>query len=166
MDLNTKAQASINKTLIQVLHFTIPNYLLCIDITYIKQLIDLVSLQKVPGTPPYFKGLMNYHGQEIPVIDLADYLDITTSNHSDLNRKIILCDEGRHKLGLIVNEIVGLEKVATESIQAQQLLQHDFATFLKGSIITDRNESLILDIEKIITHICSKEQNNEKQPSR
>ncbi|MBU1629218.1 MAG: chemotaxis protein CheW, partial [Gammaproteobacteria bacterium] len=85
MDLNSETLPNTEKTKLTVLHFAISDYRFCIDISYIKQLVDLVFLQTVPGTPIYFKGLMNFHGQEIPVIDLATYLNISNKDQYDLN---------------------------------------------------------------------------------
>ena len=58
-----------------LLLFEIDNGRYALDINQIIEIVPLVKLKKIPTTPEYVAGLMNYRGQGIPVIDLNQLID-------------------------------------------------------------------------------------------
>jgi chemotaxis-related protein WspB len=55
----------------------------------IVEAIPVAALKKVPGAPAYLAGLLNYHGQPVPVIDLsAMVMDIPSQQR--LSTRILL----------------------------------------------------------------------------
>jgi chemotaxis-related protein WspB len=58
-----------------LLLFEIDNGRYALDINQIIEIVPLVKLKKIPTTPEYVSGLMNYRGQGIPVIDLNQLID-------------------------------------------------------------------------------------------
>ena len=41
-----------------------------LDAAEVVEILPLVPLKALPGTPPWVAGVFNYHGQPVPVIDL------------------------------------------------------------------------------------------------
>jgi purine-binding chemotaxis protein CheW len=144
----TGSVESTNKQL-QVLQFVTHGHLFCVDLFKVTQIIDFVALQTVPGAPQYFKGLLDFHGQDIPVVDLGERLGIKCESKYTLETPIVICKDGSKHIGLIIDEIVGVETIEDTDLQMQELLQHGFATFLQGTLKTKKGDSLLLNLDKV-----------------
>ena len=92
-----------------LLLFEIGNGRYALDITRIIEIVPLVKLKKIPKTPDYISGLMNYRGEGIPVIDLCQLVD-RVSFENALSTRIIVINysienEVDKPLGLIANNV-------------------------------------------------------------
>ena len=80
-----------------------------LDINQIIEIVPLVKLKKIPTTPDYVSGLMNYRGLGIPVIDLCQLIDNVSFEDALSTRIIIISypikNEGNKPLGLIANNV-------------------------------------------------------------
>jgi chemotaxis-related protein WspB len=80
-----------------------------LDTNQIIEIVPLVQLKKIPTTPYYVAGLMNYRGDGIPVVDLCQLID--NHPHEDaLSTRIIIIrypveNMGDRPLGLIANNV-------------------------------------------------------------
>ncbi len=61
----------------------------------IVEIVPVVPLKKVPMLPDYAAGLMNYHGRQIPVIDLCHLL-LSRACRKKLSTRIILVTKERN----------------------------------------------------------------------
>ena len=52
------------------LTFKIENELLALDVSRVREVLDLCAITRVPRTPDYMRGVINLRGSVIPVIDL------------------------------------------------------------------------------------------------
>jgi chemotaxis-related protein WspB len=85
-----------------------------LDINQIIEIVPLVKLKKIPTSPVYVSGLMNYRGEGIPVVDLCQLVDNIDCEDA-LSTRIIIVNyplhiSGNRALGLIANN-------ATETIR-------------------------------------------------
>ena len=92
-----------------LLLFEIANGRYALDINQIIEIVPLVKLKKIPTTPDYVSGLMNYRGEGIPVIDLCQLVDSVTFENAFSTRIIVvnypIMNEGDKPLGLIANNV-------------------------------------------------------------
>ncbi len=81
----------------------------------IQRVLPLMALKQLPLAPPVVAGLMNLHGQPIPVIDLARLAGHESSaQHYDT--RIVLADytapDGAvHALGLLAERVQGIQAI-------------------------------------------------------
>jgi len=134
---------------IDILHFKILNHLLCIELNNIERVIKLVELQTVPGAPAYFKGLLNLAGTEIPVIDIGERLGFETQTIYTLNTPIIICKLKDKRMGLIVEDVVGIESLSEKKLQMSEVLEKSSHRFIQGSLITEQGDALLLNIDSL-----------------
>ena len=92
-----------------LLLFEIGNGRYALETNQIIEIVPLVKLKKIPTTPEYVAGLMNYRGQGIPVIDLCRLIDDIPHDNA-LSTRIIIVDypvkdEINKPLGLIANNV-------------------------------------------------------------
>jgi len=92
-----------------LLLFEIYNGRYALDTNQIIEIVPLVKLKKIPATPDYVAGLMNYRGDGLPVVDLCQLVD--KQPHEDaLSTRIIIVrypieNKGYRPLGLIANNV-------------------------------------------------------------
>ncbi len=92
-----------------LLLFEIGNGRYALDINRIIEIVPLVKLKKIPKTPDFISGLMNYRGEGIPVIDLCQLVD-SVAFEDALSTRIIVINysienEVDKPLGLIANNV-------------------------------------------------------------
>ena len=100
-----------------VLRFRIPEMELCVPLACVDKVFSLMALQTVPQGPAYLRGLMNLHGDSIPVIELAARLGLSTGEPYTLDTPILLCGYGGLRAGLIIDEVLGVESVPAGALQ-------------------------------------------------
>ena len=92
-----------------LLLFEIGNGRYALETNRIIEIVPLVNLKKIPTTPAYVAGLMNYRGEGIPVVDLCQLVE--SSPFEDLlSTRIIIVSYpiknlGDQPLGLIANNV-------------------------------------------------------------
>ena len=92
-----------------LLLFEICNGRYALDTNQIIEIVPLVKLKKIPATPDYIAGLMNYRGDGIPVVDLCQLID-NLPYEDALSTRIIVVkypveNKGYRPLGLIANNV-------------------------------------------------------------
>ncbi|OGT22667.1 MAG: hypothetical protein A3C55_01955 [Gammaproteobacteria bacterium RIFCSPHIGHO2_02_FULL_42_13] len=138
---------------LKVLQFKLRGRIFCLEIANVLRVIHFVNLKSVPGMPSYVKSLFNLHGEEMPIIDLAERINMGGESKYTLNTPIILCEHQSKHFGLIVEEVLGVEFIRLEDLQMKELLQDNLETYLLGALTTDYGDILLLNIDKL-SKIC------------
>lgn len=81
----------------------------------IRRVLPLMELKQVPLAPNAVAGLMNLHGQPVPVIDLARLAGYESSA-GNFDTRIVLADYNApggtvHALGLLAERVQGVQEV-------------------------------------------------------
>jgi purine-binding chemotaxis protein CheW len=69
---------------------------------------------RVPGTPPFVRGVMAMAGKVVPVIALAALLGESEAHSSEVNR-LVLVQDGARLAACEVAEVLGIEDLADDS---------------------------------------------------
>ena len=136
-----------------LLLFEIGNGRYALDVNQIIEIVPLVKLKKIPITPVYVSGLMNYRGEGIPVIDLCLLIDNIPFEDA-LSTRIIIINypikgEGDKPLGLISNNV-------TETVRTQLSKPPPAGVFMDKSLyggeVTPETTEMIqwFDIKKML----------------
>lgn len=107
-----------------VLQFLLQDIKVCIDLRYIEKILPLPLLKTIPSSPNYFVGLMNFKNNCIPIIDLAISMGISRNKIYPLDIPILLCSDGIHRIGLIVDQVLELDQLDESNIEKS----NDFAS--------------------------------------
>lgn len=134
---------------IKVLHFTINNINVCIDLQHVNKILPLTYLENVPECPNYLAGLLNIRGKSTPVIDLRIRLNMTSDNLYTLETPIILCTDGKHEMGIIVDSILNVSEIESNRLQMQDKFKQENSIFA-GIIMVKDTQSLLLNTENLI----------------
>lgn len=103
----------------QVLVFELDNERYGLDTGCIRRVLPLMELKRLAQVPPYVAGLMNYHGEPIPVIDLS-LLSGGSGCRARFDTRIVVVDYTAtsgavHALGLIAERVSSTRKIARDA---------------------------------------------------
>ena len=129
--------------------FTAQEMRLCVRLEHCSKILPLMALQALPGGPPHLVGLMNLHGEGVPVVDVAACLDLGRRRHYDIDTCILLCDANGKRGGLIVDEVLGIAAVREPGPQMESLF-HEALPLFSAAIPAAGGLSLSLDLEHIL----------------
>lgn len=104
----------------QLVTFYLDKELFGIELEYVKEIIRLPEMVRVPGTPPYFSGLANLRGSVLPVVDGRRRFGLPDAEKTDATRVLVLEYQGE-TIGYTVDrmsEVINLENAAEDSLRA------------------------------------------------
>lgn len=133
--------------------FKLGNEFFAADVKSTLKILQLSEITKVPHAPPNMKGVINHHGNVLPVVDLNQTLELPVSEVGH-NTCIIIMSVGTEKesinIGAIVDEVLSVEEISDDiikeppSVGANHKLDH-----IKGVFENNDQFVMILDIDKI-----------------
>lgn len=106
-----------------------------IDIMNVKEIGPYEQAIKVPNSPKFVTGVVNYRGEVIPIIDLKKRFELIESNTQIEKRVIVIGFDGK-QLGFMVDE-------ASETIHFE-----DFEIEPPPEIILDKTRRYITGVGK------------------
>jgi len=120
---------------------------------YIKEIVTYTKAARVPGTPEYFKGLINLRGLIVPVIDLAKKFAIGELSGEDFS--IIIIELSDRQLGFLTEQVMRLIQLEEGQIKLSSLDIPERLSFsnIKGIINMPKQSYFILDIEELFQEI-------------
>lgn len=133
----------VNKSSIEVLHCLIENVHICIDVDYINKTVLLPMLNPVPGCPNYVVGLMNLSGKGVLVIDLALRAGLKRHTSYSLDTPILICCYQSYEIGVVVDQVLGLEKIDKYNVQYRKEFDNQESIFLATALINSTLALLI-----------------------
>lgn len=120
---------------------------------HVTRVLPLMELKQIPGAADYVAGLMNFHGDPIPVIDICALTGGTPCTpHFDTRILLVdyCADEVWHMLGLIVERVAGVKNIDPEIFFESGVHISD-APFL-GKVASDDGEILqLINVEHLLT---------------
>ncbi|MDX1921276.1 MAG: chemotaxis protein CheW [Candidatus Caenarcaniphilales bacterium] len=107
------------KTSTQYIIFTLVNETMGIPIHFVREVINLNmhNLYQIPGSPSYFKGVINLRGQVIPIVDARKKLNFGTSSPPSNNPKSIIVEHEKEHFGLVVDSVEEVAYIRDDSIE-------------------------------------------------
>lgn len=129
-----------------------------LDTATVAEVVHLVRIIRIPQSPHYVAGLINYRGNPIPVIDLCAFLSNVQSCQKRFSTRIIIItyaftDGGKEFIGLIAEGVV-------ETLKTDQLTNHDSKILFENSVLRKSDDH---SSEEMIQHFDIYQMLPEKQ---
>ena len=139
----------------QYLTFRLDEEIFALDITKVREVLDLTTMTKVPRTPDFMRGVINLRGSVVPVVDLRLKFGMSATE-SSVNTCIIItevqvdcetvvlgarADAVQEVLDLDANSIVPPPRIGTK-------LRTEF---IKGMGRQNDRFIIILDVDKVFS---------------
>ncbi len=139
-----------NSVLGKAMTFNIGDQVYGIEIQYVKEIIEVQRITKVPHVPPYIKGIINVRSKVVPIVDIRIRFgkpEIPYTNRTC----IIILELGDVSVGIIVDSVADVEDVHMTEISAtpdnNSVNTNDFIQYM---IRSDDTTKLILDVAKLL----------------
>lgn len=121
-----------------------------VDIYVIREIIMLHDITYVPRVANHFEGLINLHGNVVPVINLRLKLGMEDADFTSSSR-IIITDAGGALVGLIVDEVTKALNLPVEKIELTTEAVGEVPTeYIHGIGKTDNGIVGWLNLEKLV----------------
>ena len=125
-----------------------------INVTKVREIIRMPKLTKLPNLADSIYGIFNIRGSVIPALDLQKAL--SGKSNEEANRKMIIAEFNRLKVGFIVSDVERIHRVSWSDIKSPEVL-HDFDGNTDSSVVgfvkMENKHLLMLDVEKIVADI-------------
>jgi purine-binding chemotaxis protein CheW len=120
-----------------------------IEIRYVKEIIGLMPVTKLPEAPGHIKGIINLRGKIIPVIDVRLKFKEDAVAYSD-RTCIIVIETDELTAGLIVDNVAEVVSIDDESIVPPPDYGSSYASrYISGIGKTGDEVKILLDCEKL-----------------
>jgi len=128
------------------------------------KILQLSDITKVPNAPANMKGVINHHGNVLPVVDLNQTLGLPETEYGKNTCIIILSvgeDSDKSIVGAIVDEVLNVEDIIIDQISPPPSLGNNNAMdAISGVFKKDDNFIMILNIDNIFKEINFENQKN------
>lgn len=120
-----------------------------IDISYINSIERMQKITRVPKAQSYFTGIINLHGEIVPVMSLRRKIGLEDDVFDKKTRIIIMKLEPKYSIGIIVENVLEVITLGKENIE-KAVTEDDSSSYVYG--IGKHEDKLIslLDVEKVI----------------
>lgn len=139
----------------QYLAFKLEDETFAFDISKVREVLEFVSVTKVPQTPEMMKGVINLRGSVVPVIDMRVKFGMHEAEKT-VNTVIIIIevtiDEELTLIGALVDSVKEVMDLDSEHVEPPPSIGTQLnTTYIKGMGKKDSEFIIILDIENIFS---------------
>lgn len=139
----------------QYLTFALDNEIYAIEISQVREVLDISKITRVPRMPTFMRGVINLRGSVVPVVDLRKKFEIGIAEDTVDTCIIIMeliIDGETAIIGAIsdsVKEVITLEPDQIEP--APKIGTRLHTDFIKGMTKKDDEFIIMLDINKVFS---------------
>ncbi|MCL2841386.1 MAG: chemotaxis protein CheW [Defluviitaleaceae bacterium] len=134
----------------QYLTFTIDEEEYGIKIAYVKEIINMCAITKVPEMPNYVEGIINLRGELIGVLDVRKRFGKPFKEH-DTDTCIIVVVYNEYILGFVVDAVQETTIIPEAQIAPPPSAKLNFSNqFIRNIGKVGDDVTLLLDIEKFL----------------
>jgi purine-binding chemotaxis protein CheW len=139
----------------QYLTFRLDQEIFALDITKGREVLDLITMTKVPRTPEFMRGVINLRGSVVPVVDLRLKFGMS-ARESSVNTRIIITevqvDNETVVLGTSADAVLEVLDLDAGSIEPPPCIGTRLRTeFIKGMGRQQGRFIIILDIDRMFS---------------
>ena len=122
-----------------------------IDIMNVKEIIPYAKSIKVPNTPDFIEGIINYRGNVIPIINLRKRFKLGDQEISKDTRIIVIALENK-EIGFVVDEASQTLRLNEDQIDpTPDIISGVDKRYIIGVGKVDERLLILIDLEKILT---------------
>lgn len=135
----------------QFLTFKVANEEYGVDVLRVQEIIRYDTPTTVPNVPEVIKGVLNFRGEVIPIIDLRKKFSLELREYNNFT-VIIILEIKRKIIGIIVDHVSDIISFSKEDIQdTLEFGANIDIGFIKGMAKLDDRLILLLKLEKLIS---------------
>ena len=141
---------SINHEEEQLVVFRLGQEFYGINIFQVKEIIRFLDITKVPSVDDQIEGIINLRGKIIPIVDLKKSFNLKAADLNE-NLRIVIVEIQGQTVGLIVDEVEEVTKLAAESVEMPPTLTGTMSKYIKGVGKVKERLLLLLELDNLIS---------------
>lgn len=127
-----------------------------VAILKVRELIGLMDITKVPGTPNSTRGVINLRGKVIPVVDLRQKFGMEPTATTDQTVIIVVqlnTEKGDLTMGILVDEVLEVLDIEGKNIEPPPNFGAGAldSEFILGVGKAERRVIFLLDIDRVLS---------------
>lgn len=122
------------------------------EISSVLEISRALEITRIPQAPGFIKGVINLRGQVVALISLAQQFALPEEKELPKTARIVIVEVGGQILGLIVDEVLEVLRVAEASIEPPpEIIQAQVKRdYIKGVAKLGERLVIILDMNKVL----------------
>jgi purine-binding chemotaxis protein CheW len=135
----------------QLVVFNIGSEAYAVDISMVREIIQLQTVTRVPGTPLSIEGVINLRGAVIPIVDLRKRFQLEKVERNKETRIVVVECKGQ-EVGVIVDSVAQVLRVPVEAIEAaSSVFSEGDLEHLLGIVKLQERLVILLDMDQVLT---------------
>lgn len=137
------------------LTFKLGDEVFALDVSQVREVLDLTLITKVPQAPEFLRGVINVRGSVVPVVDMRIKFGLARTDDTHDTRIIVMelfLDGEMSTLGALADSVHEVVEMEPGQIEAPPKIGMRWKTeFIRG--IGKRNDDfvIILDIDRVFS---------------
>ena len=130
----------------RLLTFEVAGDLFALPIGGVLEVAEVGPMNCIPTLPTRIGGVMNYHGDALPVVRCSSLFEIDESRLPDPSNVLVVTDRSSDvaRLGIPVDRVLGLvDGTASETMEAEPAVEH---RLINGRVAN------VLDPQQLVAH--------------
>ena len=117
----------------------------------VERILEYEKSTKIPDSPQFVEGVINYEGKILPVITLSKRFNLPLTEIQE-GCKIIVAKQNHSKIGIIVDFVSEVKDVKIDSIEdSPEIISGISRRYIKGLIKIDGRIIIYLNLSAILT---------------
>jgi purine-binding chemotaxis protein CheW len=142
-----------DKDILQYVTFYLDKELYGINISQVKEVINMTEITSVPKSLDFVVGMINLRGQVLPVIDLRKRLSLKEKQYTKFSR-IVIAELNHKNIGMIVDKVDKVQRVQKNSTKKDIHFFTDIdADYIDSIAYIDEHVMIIINLESLIGKI-------------
>ena len=129
--------------------------LLAIEVSRVREVLDMCSITKVPRTPTFMRGVINLRGTVIPVIDLRSKFGMSSIESTIESRIVVMeinMDGNETVAGVLTDAVHDVIEINEDKIDASPESGTSWRReYVKGIGKHGENFILLLDMDRVFS---------------
>ena len=119
-----------------------------VEIGQVLRIVRLTPITRVPRAPHFLEGVINYHSQIVPVVDLKKRMALPDGGEIDAAR-ILIVELATQSIGMLVDAVVGIVRLTDESIEPPpEMVAQINGVYLTGVAHQEKRLIMLLDLSR------------------
>jgi purine-binding chemotaxis protein CheW len=135
---------------LQMVSFWLERDEFALGIQYVREIIRVTTITRIPEAPEHVKGVSNLRGRIIPIIDLRSRLGMPTTPTTKESR-IIVVEAYQKMIGLLVDRVTQIIKIVESALSTPpEEVKPPLSDYLSSVVQLEDRLVLLLDAEKVL----------------
>ncbi|WP_415578638.1 chemotaxis protein CheW [Hathewaya histolytica] len=136
---------------IKVLIFKIDEEYYATDIMEVERILGHEDTTKLPDSPSFIEGVINYEGDILPIVNLCTKFNIKF-NGAKKESKVIVVKSQNNKIGMLVDSVSEVRDVSLDDIKMPPNIVSGISNrYIRGLIKHEDEIIIFLDLNSILT---------------